>query len=110
MKTSIQMAIERQETFDISLASKLIGFPGGRTKFFKWLKEKGYLLNNNSPKQTLIDRGWFIVVKRQLKQIDPPKLVWVSRITIHGLSELERIVRAEFPICEPCKEQLNDKQ
>lgn len=103
MKTPIQMAIERQETFDIGLASKLLGFPGGRTKFFKWLREKRFLLNDNSPKQSLIDRGWFILVKRHLKHADPQKFVWVSRVTIHGLSELERIIRSEFPICEPCK-------
>jgi hypothetical protein len=35
MKPEIQMAIERQKTFDLGLAAKLVGFPGGRTKFFK---------------------------------------------------------------------------
>jgi phage antirepressor YoqD-like protein len=110
MKSSIAMAIERQETFDIGLASKLLGFPGGRIKFFKWLREKGFLLNDNSPKQSLIDRGWFILVKKKIKQVDPPIIVWTSRVTIHGLSELEQIVRREFPICKPCKEQLYDKQ
>lgn len=103
MKTTIQMAIERQETFDLGLSAKLLGFPGGRIKFFKWLRDKGYLLTDNSPKQSLIDRGWFILVKRNLKQVNPQEFVWVSRLTIHGLSELERIIRSEFPICKPCQ-------
>jgi len=102
MKHRVQLAIERQKTFDLGLAAKLIGFPGGRTKFFKWLKEKGYLLKDNSPKQTLIDRGWFILAKCQMKSNEPLEYTWVSRVTIHGLSELERIIRSEFPICKPC--------
>jgi phage antirepressor YoqD-like protein len=48
----------------IEQLAKLLSIPGyeGRNKFFKLLKEEGYLIStNNLPYQKYIDNGWFVV-------------------------------------------------
>jgi phage antirepressor YoqD-like protein len=38
--------ISNPQTLSIAEVAKMVDFPGGEIKFFSWLREKGYLLQN----------------------------------------------------------------
>ncbi len=98
------------QTFSISQTAKAIRFPGGEIQFFSWLRENGFLISDSTPAQKYLNRGWFLVSKVTLHRLHPPEVVLVSRVTLTGMASLEKIVRKEFPICEPCKEQQSDEK
>ena len=93
----------RPQTFSIGQAAKLIDFPGGRQKFYNWLRAKNFILNDNFPSQVMMDRGWFKIAKLLGDEEGPLVFKAVPRVTIQGLAGLEKIKLREFPICEPCK-------
>jgi len=90
-------------TFSIAQTAKATRFPGGEIQFFAWLRLRGYLISDNTPRQQYINAGCFEVTKTTLHRLKPPEVVLVTRVTIKGLAALERIVRSVFPICKPCK-------
>jgi phage antirepressor YoqD-like protein len=96
-------ALLSSTTYSVAQTGKATKFPGGEIQFFAWLRLKGYLISDNTPAQKYINAGWFEVKTTTLQQINPPQVVLVTRVTIKGLASLERIVRKEFPICEPCR-------
>lgn len=96
-------ALLSSTTYSVAQTGKAAKFPGGEIQFFAWLRLKGYLISDNTPAQKYINAGWFEVTKTTLHRLSPPEVVLVTRVTIKGLAALERIVRAEFPICKPCK-------
>ncbi len=88
--------------FSIGDTAKMINFPGGEIKFFQWLRDTGYLLQNNFPVQKYRDQGWFKMVRKKLYKMQPVQEVPVTIVTIKGLAALERIVKKEFSPCPPC--------
>lgn len=88
--------------FSIQETAKLTKFPGGEIKFFKWLRDKGYLLKNNQPNQRYMDTGWFEMEKATIHKTNPKLIVLVTLVTIKGLAALEKIVQNDFPPCVPC--------
>jgi len=96
--------------FSIQETAKLTKFPGGEIKFFKWLREKGYLLKDNQPNQRYMDCGWFELEKATIHQTKPKLVVPVTYVTIKGLYALEKVVHTEFPPCIPCKQNLKTKK
>jgi phage antirepressor YoqD-like protein len=92
------------KTFSVAQTAKVTRFPGGEIQFFAWLRLNGYLISDNTPAQKYLNVGWFEVKTTTLHRLNPPEVVLVTRVTIKGLAALERIVKAEFPICKPCKE------
>lgn len=99
-----------EETFSIGQAAKLVRFPGGRQKFYSWLRHKNYILKDNFPSQAMVERGWFKLPKPIVDEENIIQVKAVPRITKRGIVGLDQIVTKEFPICKPCKEQANDKQ
>lgn len=93
----------KTQTFSIGQAAKLIDFPGGRQKFYNWLRTKNFILSDNFPSQSMMDRGWLKVAK--VIGSDEGALLCraVPRVTVQGIAGLEKIRLKEFPICEPCK-------
>lgn len=56
---------EDEETwFDLLVTSKVLDIPIGRTKIFKLLRDKGYLMDGNIPFQSHCDSGYFKMVLR----------------------------------------------
>jgi len=93
------------KTFSIQTTCKLIQFPlGGERKFFKWLREKGYLLTNNEPAQKYLNLGLFILVKKTIKRGNQPITLLLPRVTLKGLNYLNESVKKDFPICKPCSD------
>ena len=88
--------------FSIQETAKLTKFPGGEIKFFRWLREKGYLLKDNQPNQRYRDCGWFELEKATIHHTKPKLVVPVTFVTIKGLAALEKVVLNDFPPCLPC--------
>ena len=91
------------QTFSIGQAAKLIDFPGGRKKFYNWLRSKNFILNDNFPSQEVVDRGWFKIANVLSNDTYPLDFKAIPRITLQGLAGLEKIRFKEFPICQPCQ-------
>ena len=92
-------------TFSLRQTAKLIGFPGGRNKFIKWLREKGYLLDNNEPTQKYVDNEWLVYKVKPIFTGMTSFDATVTRTTAKGLAGLERHVKRDFPNCKPCEDE-----
>ena len=93
-----------EQTFSVGETAKMINFPGGEYKFFQWLRKNKFLLQDSTPSQAYINRGWFKLVKTSRDLDDSRIVIPVTRVTIKGLAGLERIVKKVFPKCKPCKD------
>lgn len=96
------MKVQKQSTFSITQASKILKFNGGRKRFFEWLKRRGYLLSNNDPAQKYLNFGWFELRIKKIHKTNPPLVVPVTRMTLKGLAAIQKAVLKDFPICPPC--------
>ena len=92
----------KEPTLSIAEVAKLVDFPGGEYKFFDWLRENGYLLQDNTPAQIYRDRGWLKLVDSNKKLGKIQTVILVSRVTLKGLAGIDRVVKQHFPICKPC--------
>jgi phage antirepressor YoqD-like protein len=94
--------------YSIGEVVHLIGFPGGRTKLFKWLREKKYLQESNLPYQRYVDKGYFCVREVTVGK-KPGRRVLQTRCNIKGLLFLIKKVQEQFPPCPPCSEEITAK-
>jgi len=69
------VGISKEQSLSIAEVAKLVDFSGGEYKFFGWLRENGYLLQDNTPAQLYRDREW-------LKLIDSNKSIANSKTVI----------------------------
>ena len=93
---------------DLGEFAKVLGT--GRTRLFRWLKERGYMMASNKPYQPYLDREWFRVVEITFAKGDESHLYAKTLITGRGQVAIEKAWRSENPILpglmgEPC--QLN---
>jgi len=103
IKTDKYMAkVNKPQTISIAVAAKLVNFSGGEIKFFIWLREKGYLLQDNTPAQKYINYKWFVLVKTYRIIGKIKTLIPVTRVTLRGLAGIERAVKKAFPGNKPC--------
>lgn len=93
MKTPAHFSLT---TFSIKTGAKLVRFPGGEKKFAAWMRNQSFLLDKNEPYQKYVDQGWFIMELATIHKANPPFKVPVSRITLKGLTELEKVVFDQF--------------
>ncbi|SEB15958.1 Phage antirepressor protein KilAC domain-containing protein [Thalassobacillus cyri] len=77
----------------MSIAAKSLGT--GRNKLFKFLKQKKILMSNNTPYQTYIDRGYFVVKEKPIQMggqvINKPQ----TYVTPKGVDYLDRLLQQE---------------
>jgi phage antirepressor YoqD-like protein len=74
------------------------GVPMGQKRLFRWLRDHGYLRNNNIPYQKYLDMGWFEVVEKERYSDNGPVPYFQTRITGRGQIALtRRIVSQEIP-------------
>jgi phage antirepressor YoqD-like protein len=95
-------SISNPQTLSIAEVAKLVDFPAGEIKFFSWLREKGYLLQDNTPAEKYRSRKWFKLVKTGVMIGKMQTIVPVTRVTVLGLGGLDRAVKRDFPPCKPC--------
>jgi|LGVE01.1.fsa_nt_gb phage antirepressor YoqD-like protein len=93
---------------DLGEFAKILGT--GRTRLFRWLKERGYLMASNKPYQKYADREWFTVIETTFAKGDESHVYAKTLIAGNGQVAIEKAWRAENPILpefmgEPC--QLN---
>ena len=96
-----------KKTFSVRETSKLIRFPGGEIKFYKWLRENGFLCHDNEPYQIHLDKEWFEVVLTQKHKVNPNFPKMVTRVTLKGLAGLQKSVKKHFPPCKPIEDGNN---
>lgn len=71
---------ESEDSINMRIMAKLAtknGIEIGRTRLFRFLRQKNVLLDNNEPYQAYIDRDWFEVIERTL-------------ITKHGETKIQK--------------------
>jgi phage antirepressor YoqD-like protein len=95
---------------DLGEFAKVLGT--GRTRLFRWLKERGYMMASNKPYQPYLDREWFRVVEITFAKGDESHLYAKTLITGKGQVAVEKVWRAENPILpglmgEPCQLSAN---
>ena len=95
-------SISYPQTLSIAQVAKLVDFPGGEIKFFIWLRENGYLLQDNTPAQKYRDCSWLKLVTSHKVIGKIQTIIPVTRVTILGLGGLDRAVKKAFPVCKPC--------
>ena len=95
----------QQQLFSIAEVSKMTDFPSGEILFFKWLRANGFLLQNNQPSQSQINRGWMVLTESKIYNQDTPLILPTPRITIRGLAGLQKIIQEQIPECPPCEDK-----
>lgn len=89
------------DTVDVGEFSKIASnehIDIGRNKLFEWLRSKKYLMNNNLPYQSYIDRNWFEVVETVKQTAYGPKIFTKTLITGKGQVALIERLRKETKI------------
>ena len=83
--------------FDIGTAAKLLASEGveniGEQRFFKWLREKKYLMLNNMPMQGYTGNNWFLVRRRKL---DNDRMQIQTFISNTALEALKPVIKKDF--------------
>lgn len=83
---AVTEAINSQSVRDIA---KVLGT--GQNRMFKWLRESGILMANNTPYQRFVDEGYFRVVERQYKdQVGEAHTYTRTLVTGKGLTYLQK--------------------
>jgi len=70
----------------------------GQNNIFKWLKARGYLMENTRPYQQYVNRGYF-VRKPSVKKING-EVRYTTMLTARGTTWLAGLLRADFEITE----------
>ena len=92
-----------QSSFSIAEAAKLTGFPGGRQKFYTYLRDSGIILSGSTePFQRHVDEGRMIYTMKRV----PFKVVCVPRVTIKGIAYLKQKITRDFKMCKCCGKPL----
>lgn len=70
-------------------AAKVIG--SGQNRLFKWLRERGLLMNDNQPYQSAIEAGYFRLVEKQFKDKRGESHTYTQTlVTGKGLAYIQR--------------------
>ena len=88
-----------KDLLTIGQFSKLVhdeNIPVGRNRLFKWMRDKGYLRQNNEPYQQYIDSGYFKVKEGAKQNQYGSKLFTVTLITGKGQIYFAEKLRNEF--------------
>jgi prophage antirepressor-like protein len=59
-----------KDAIDMKNAAKVLDIGMGRTRLFAFLRESGVLMNDNTPYQEYIDRGYFRVIEQKYTKPD----------------------------------------
>lgn len=86
-----ELFMDGKNNQNMNNVAKTLGW--GRNKLFEKLREDGIFLKNNTPKQTYIDRGYFIVIQKPIEMgesvIDKPQTL----VTPKGINWLADYLR-----------------
>jgi len=77
--------------FDLNQAGKLL-FNMGHHHFMRILRNNGWLLNNNTPSQPMLAKGYMVYDRVDLQRKNTKLSVPVTLVTVEGLSYLKRAI------------------
>lgn len=64
---------------DLAKIIKQNGYPIGEKRFYKWLRENGYIIKGTcQPTQKAMERGLFEIIERTVQRADLPPMVTVT--------------------------------
>jgi phage antirepressor YoqD-like protein len=102
MQSQFEFVSGYNQTFSIEEAAKLTNFPGGEHKFYKWLRDKKFILKNNIPSQKMRNEGYIKVFSNLDDLEEYSYVIYGPRVTIKGLAYFSKLVADEFPLCLSC--------
>ena len=68
----------------------------GQNNMFKWLKARGYLMDNRKPYQPYVNRGYF--VERPTEEKYGGKVRYTTLLTPKGTAWLTRLIKADYEL------------
>lgn len=85
---------DSKDTVDIGTVAKTLNYPGmGRTKLFSLLRDQKVLMQNNSPYQHYVDRGWFRIIETKYAKPDGSQHVNFKTVVFQkGIEGIKRII------------------
>lgn len=92
---------ESSDTVDVGEFAKLVkkeNIKIGRNRLFEWLRNKGYLMQNNNPYQKYIELGYFKVVEVTKNTAYGSSIYIKTLITGKGQVYLVEKLRKEFGV------------
>lgn len=72
------------------------GFPGGRNKFYAWMRKNNFLDNKNYPARKLLSNGWLTTRTKTIYdgwRIKDQHVVFLTQL---GLEEIGKLVKEQF--------------
>ena len=82
--------------FTLNQTAKLLNLGVGRTNLMKLLRDEGFVLKDNSPSQSMVDKGYLIYHLKEIKRKKKPVMTLVTLVTIKGLAFLEKHFKTSF--------------
>ncbi|TGB04710.1 BRO family protein [Halobacillus salinus] len=74
----------------IAIVARALGI--GRNKLFMYLKQKKILMSNNTPYQTYLDRGYFVVKEKSIQMGDKVMNKPQTYVTPKGVDYLDKLL------------------
>jgi anti-repressor protein len=92
----VDVVFESDGLFSMEEVAKIIKLPFGRNTMLKKLREKKLFLESNTPKQSLINSGYFKVSEQIIDSSKFKKLVSTTYATSKGIGYIHKIFKDEI--------------
>jgi anti-repressor protein len=94
----VDVIFETDGLFGMEETAKILKLPFGRNIMLRKLREKKVLLESNTPKQSLINNGYFKVSEQIIDSGKFKKLVSTTYATSKGVGYIYKILKDEFKL------------
>jgi len=94
----VDVIFETDGLFGMEETAKILKLPFGRNIMLRKLREKKLFLDTNTPKQSLITRGYFKVSEQIIDAGKFKKLVSTTYATQKGIGYIHKVFKDEIPV------------
>lgn len=85
---------DSKDAIDIGSAARVLNAGIGRNRLFEILRNKGVLMQNNTPYQKYIDMGWFRVIEQKYNKPDGTNCINIKTLVYQkGLQGILKIIK-----------------
>ena len=92
----VDVVFESDGLFSMEEVAKIIKLPFGRNTMLRKLREKKLFLESNTPKQSLINSGYFKVSEQIIDSSKFKKLVSTTYATSKGVGYIHKVFKDEY--------------
>lgn len=92
----VDVVFESDGLFSMEEVAKILKLPFGRNTMLKKLREKKLFLESNTPKQSLINSGYFKVSEQIIDSTKFKKLVSTTYATSKGVGYIHKVFKDEY--------------